>query len=528
MRKNVLSLLVYFFTCTMVVFAQNRTITGKVTSASDGLPLPGVSVTVKSASTIGTQTDAQGNYKLSVPNTATALIFQYIGFVRSEIPISGDVVNNQLKEDQTQLSEVVVVGYGTQSKQSLTGSISTIEGSAVANQPVPSLESAIQGRAAGVFIEAQNGKLGQAIKVRIRGSSSVSAGNQPLYVIDGLPITTDDFSNNGGATNPLTDLNQNDIASIEILKDASASAIYGSRASNGVVLITTKRGKEGKTLITYNQYYGNSSPTGKREFMNAEQYVNYMREAGTNVDELEFTESRLQRYSAGNTDYQTFNINTDWQEEVYQQAPVQNYNLAFQGGTDKTIFYVSGTYNDQKGFLIGNEINQYSTRLNLENQATNWLNLGVNLSLSRTLNKRLSGDNAFSTPMQIVALSPITPVIDPRTNLVSGALDNATGNPNSNFPVYYNPILSVGNASYNSLVYRNLGNFFGQIVLLPELSFRTELGVDILNQNEDGYYGRLTSRNTGTPNGYGVNYYTQALNFNTNNFFQYTKDFNKA
>ena len=206
---------------------------------------------------------------------------------------------------------------------------------------------------------------------------------------------------------------------------------------------------------------------------------------------------------------------------------MQNYNLTFQGGSDKTKFYISGTYNDQKGFLVRNSMNQYSVRANLENQVTNWFNLGVNLSVSRTLNQRLSGDNAFSTPMQIVALAPITPVIDPRTNLLSGALDLTTNNPNSNYPTYYNPLLSADNAIYNTLVFRNLGNIFGQIKVLPELNFRTELGIDILNQNEEGYYGKLTSRNTETPNGFGLNYTTQVLNINTNNFFQFNKEFNK-
>ncbi|MDN5284756.1 MAG: SusC/RagA family TonB-linked outer membrane protein [Mucilaginibacter sp.] len=527
MKKNLLTILL-LFSCISSVLAQNRVITGKVTDQKDGSPLPGVSVTVKGVSGTGTQTDINGMYKLSVPNSAKTLVFGFVGYKPLQLDIKGIIINAQVEPDPKQLSEVVVVGYGTQTKRSLTGSVSQIKGTDIANIPVPSLESAIQGRTPGVYIQAQNGKLGQGIQVRVRGASSISAGSQPLYVVDGLPITVDDFSTNGASTNPLVDLNQNDIESIEILKDASAAAIYGSRASNGVVLITTKKGKAGKTNITYNEYYGFSKPTHEREFMNAQQYVEFMREAAVNGGVSSTAiEARLQRYSAGNDDYKTYKVNTDWFSQITQHAPVQNYNLVFSGGTDKTKFYMSGTYNNQKGYLLDNSINQYSFRTNLENQATSWLTVGANLSISRTRNNRLDNDDAFSTPMQIVALAPITPAIDPRTGLVSGALDPTTGNPNSNYPTYFNPILNSISSYYKTTDYRNLGNVFAQIKLLPFLSFRSEVGVDILNSGEDTYNGSLTVRNTSTPNGTGFSSSVSSINFNTNNFLQFTKDIDK-
>jgi TonB-linked SusC/RagA family outer membrane protein len=512
-----------------LVFGQNRVITGKVTDQKDGSPLPGVSVSVKGVASIGTQTDINGSYSLSVPATAKVLIFTFIGYTPAEIAINKVVINASLLVDAKQLTEVVVVGYGTQSRRSLTGSISKIKGADIENIPVPSLESAIQGRTPGVYIQAQNGKLGQGIQVRIRGASSVSAGNQPLYVVDGLPITVDDFSTNGASTNPLVDLNQNDIESIDILKDASAAAIYGSRASNGVVLVTTKKGKAGDTKVTYNQYYGFSKPTREREFLNSEQYVTLLRLAGAAGGySTTSVEARLKRYAAGSDDYKTYKVNTDWQKEITQHAPVQNYNLVLSGGTDKTKFYISGTYNNQKGFLIGNAINQYSLRTNISNQATKWLEVGANLSLSRTKNYRLDNDDAFSTPEQVVALSPITPVIDPRTGLTSGALDPATSLPNANFPIYFNPLLNAQNSFFNTVDYRNLGNLYAQVKLLPSLNFRSEVGVDILNSSEDSYSGSLTSRNSGTPNGSGFNSSVTAVNFNTNNFLQFIKDIGKS
>jgi TonB-linked SusC/RagA family outer membrane protein len=528
MKKNLLTILL-LFSCISFVFAQNRVITGKVTDQKDGSPLPGVSVTVKGVTGIGTQTDLNGGYSLSVPATAKILVFNFLGYTPAEIAISKLVVNASLTVDAKQLTEVVVVGYGTQSRASLTGSVSKIKGSDIENIPVPSLESAIQGRTPGVYIQAQNGKLGQGIQVRIRGASSVSAGNQPLYVVDGLPITVDDFSSNGASTNPLVDLNQNDIESIDILKDASAAAIYGSRASNGVVLITTKKGKAGDTKVTYNEYYGFSKPTRERQFLDAQQYVTLLRLAGTAGGYSDASiEARLKRYAAGSDNYKTYAVNTNWQDEITQHAPVQNYNLVLSGGTDKTKFYISGTYNNQKGFTIGNALNQYSLRTNVSNQANKWLEVGANLSVSRTKNFRLDNDDAFSTPGQIVALSPITPLIDPRTGLISGALDTTTGLPNASFPIYYNPLLNSQNAYFNTTDYRNLGNVYAQVKLLPSLSFRSEVGVDILNSSEDSYTGALTSRNSGTPNGSGFNSSVTAVNFNTNNFLQFITDIGKS
>ncbi|RWY52591.1 SusC/RagA family TonB-linked outer membrane protein [Mucilaginibacter gilvus] len=531
MKKILLSFLLLFTSITFA-FSQNSVVTGKVTDQKDGSALPGVTVTVKGFPTIGTQTDINGNYKITLPTGAKALMFNYIGYTPLEVAISGSVMNAQITADAKQLTEVVVVGYGTQSRRSLTGSISKIKGGDIENLPVPSLESAIQGKSPGVYIQAQNGKLGQGIQVRIRGASSVSAGNQPLYVVDGLPITVDDFSSNGASTNPLVDLNQNDIESIEILKDASAAAIYGSRASNGVVLVTTKKGKAGDTKITYNQYYGFSKPTKEREFLNSEQYVTLLREAGAAGGySTTSVEARLKRYAAGSDNYKTYDVNTDWQKAITQKAPVQNYNLVLSGGSDKTKFYISGTYNNQKGFLIGNAINQYSLRTNVSNQATKWLEVGANLSVSRTKNYRLSNDDQFSTPEQIVALSPITPLIDPRTGLTSGALDldpNAKGAPNSNFPVYYNPLLNAQNSYFNTIDFRNLGNVFAQVKFTSALSFRSEVGVDILNSSEDSYAGALTARNSGTGNGLGFNSSVTSTNFNTNNFLQYIQAFGKS
>jgi TonB-linked SusC/RagA family outer membrane protein len=528
MRRVLLFFLALLF-LNSALYAQRRQITGKVISADDNQGVPGVNVVVKSTTT-GTTTDMDGKYSIEAER-GTILVFSFVGLQTKEVTVGDQsVIDVTLGQDSRQLSEVVVVGYGTQEKRDLTGNIAQVSSTAIQNVPVASIEQGLQGKASGVFIESQNGKLGQGIKVRIRGASSVSASNQPLYVIDGIPITSESQSSNGAETNPLADLNFNDVASVEVLKDASASAIYGSRAANGVVLITTKRGKSGKTNFTLNYFSGASRETGRRQFLNAAQYIDVETQAAQRAAALDpsfdyvgYNESRLTRYAAGNADYSNSKVNTDWQDLVFRSAPINQLDLSASGGTDKTRFYISGQYSDQNGILIGNEFKRMSARMNLDHKSTDKLSFGINFNIARTENHRLSNDDAFSTPLQIVALSPITPQIDPRTGLLSGLLDPSSGAPNTNFPVYYNPLISVNNASYVATVYRTFSNAYASYTFVPGLTFRSELGTDLLFQQEDQYYGSATVRNTGTANGQGINTTTLIANYTTNNFLKFEK-----
>jgi TonB-dependent starch-binding outer membrane protein SusC len=534
MRK--LKLLLLGLLCTSQFLWAQTQIKGKVTDSKDGTPLQGVTVSIKNTN-VATTTGPDGSFTINAsPNSI--LQFSSVGFQTLEVKAK-DNLSVGLVPGESSLSEVIVVGYGTKLKRELTGSVSRISAKELANTPVTSFENALQGRAAGVFIEQQNGKLGQGIKVRVRGSASVSAGNEPFYVVDGIPLITSDLSSNGATTSPLADINPNDIESVEILKDASSSAIYGSRASNGVVLITTKKGKAGKTKIDFGFFTGQQDPTNTVEFLNAEEYVNYFRQSAKGAAkqdfklglyptlqaamtaESTFVESRLMRYSAGNTDYQTYKVNTNWQDLAFQNAPISQYDLNLSGGNDRTTFYMGGQFLDQKGIIARNSLKRYSGRINLENKVNNWLSVGINLSYVKTENKRVSNDNQFSTPLQIVALSPITPAIDPRTGLTSGALDPATNLPNTNYPIYYNPMLSVEGGMYNTYVNRTLGNVFGNISITKGLGFRTELGMDQLNQNEESYNGRVTKRSSGSTFGTGFNASNQVLSINTNNYFKY-------
>jgi TonB-linked SusC/RagA family outer membrane protein len=546
-KKILLLFFLGLFMCSQVILAQTR-ITGKVFDEKTNAPIIGATVSLRNNSKVSTATSDDGSFNLNAPANAR-LIITFVGYKQMEVTASNTPISVRLSPGEAALSEVVVVGYGTRSKQDVTGSVVRVTAKEVNNTPVTSFESALQGRAAGVQVQQQSGKLGQGINIRIRGASSVSAGNEPLYVIDGIPViappatSSGSLSTNGAATDALADINMNDIESIDILKDASATAIYGSQGSNGVVIITTKKGRSGTSRIDFGYYTGLQKPTGRREFMNAQQYLDYFQLAAIGAGKQDFAagsyptlaaaiaanktsvENRFTRYSAGNNDWQTAKTNTDWQDQVFRRAPISQYDLSLSGGSEKTKYYISGQYLDQTGIVVRNAFKRYSGRINLDQQVKDWLNVGMNMSFSRSQNDRLSNDNQFSTPLQIVALSPITPVIDPRTGLLSGTLDPVTGNPNTNYPVYYNPLLSVANASYNTLVNRTIGNVYGNITITKGLSFRTEMGLDQLNQSEEGFNGRVTARNSGftAASGFGSGFYytAQVLNLTTNNYFHY-------
>jgi len=518
----------------LVATAQDRTVSGRVSASDDNSPLVGVSVLLKGTSR-GTTTDAAGTYRLSVPGNST-LVFTYVGFVRQEVGVGNrSVVDVVLQSDAASLSEVVVTGYGSQIKRDLTGNIAQVKGTEIQNMPTPSVDQALQGRAAGVYVNAGTGKLGQGVTVRVRGSSSISASSQPFYVVDGIPVTTGDLGSYGGETNPLADINFNDVESIEVLKDASAAAIYGSRAANGVVLITTKRGKSGKTNISLNYQGGISNAARRVDFLNAQEYVDFFKMAAGNQDRRSgvdpndpdsFTQSVigpggfLDYYSYGTygTDKQG---DYDWQDRAFSQGGLNQIDLQFSGGNDKTKFFLSGQFYDQKGTIIGNALQRYTGRLNLDHQATKWLTVGLNMSLARTQNKRLPGDNAFSNPVQASAITPLTPFTDPNTGLPAG-----TPPGDVNIPVYYNPFISIDYANFFAYVYRNLAQGYAQVQFMPGLRFRSELGVDILNQQEEGYFGSQTVRNqTRAARGIGSNTYAGVVNYTTNNYFSYDKAF---
>jgi TonB-linked SusC/RagA family outer membrane protein len=438
-------------------FAQSQGISGRVVGSDSGA-LPGVTI-LEQGTTNGTTTGADGTFSLGVKPGAT-LVISSIGYTTQTLAVgSQTTLNVTLQSSTSVLDEAVVVGYGTQSKADLTGAVTQLSGSVVANQPVTSFEQAIQGRTPGVVINQGSGKLGQGINIQVRGTSSVTASNRPLYVIDGVPITFQDQSQAGDEPlNPLADLNPNDIESISILKDASSSAIYGSRASNGVVLITTKKGRQGQTKVNVGYYYGTSAPTRFRQFLNADQYKTLLGESMNNVGligpdaDTQYPTVQDAFAGEGGLDYDS-PYNTPWDRLAFRNngkfklfgggANVAQYDFSASGGDAKTRFFLSGTFNDQKGIIIGNRFRRGSLRLNLDHSIYENLKVGLNVSLARTVNDRVSGDNAFSNPLQLNALTPIQPQYDPTTGLLNAST------------IYYNNLIDQELGSNRAGTYRS-------------------------------------------------------------------------
>lgn len=528
MRKLKLLLLSSLLLLTQHVWAQNKTVTGKVTDPN-GVGLPGVSIKVKGTNT-GTSSGNDGSYSIVMPKGLTTLVFSNIGFEDQEIDVKGNSVSISLSQVSKNLNEVIVTGFGTQVKRDITSVISRVKGSEVQNMPVADLSQTLQGRAAGVFVEAGNGKIGEGIKIRIRGASSLNGSNEPLYVVDGVPLVGGVY---GSAS---SDINFNDVESFDILKDASATAIYGSRAANGVILITTKRGKAGKTKFNLNTSFGVQNPTHKRGFLDAAEYISYLREAATNTAKyhynragntrgfaseaaaianmIAYVEGRFTRYS-GYSDWRTLQTNNNWEDAAFNDdAGTGLIELSAQGGTDKNKFYVSGSLNDQDGILIANKFKRMSLRFNMDNQLTNWLKMGLGLSLSKTDRKRVSADNAFNTPMQLVAMAPITPFRD-----LAGVLYNTPTT------TYYNGLIDVEDAKNNAIGYRNQGSLFFESRIAKGLSLRNELGLDMVHQSDERFWGARTDGGAGIGGAAWAQWFRNTR-WVTNNYFNYTTSIN--
>ena len=353
--------------------AQAHEVSGQVLDAENDEPLPGVNVVVK-GTTIGATTNASGNYTVQVPSGDATLVFSFVGFETQEVPIQGrTTINVELGTSSEMLDELVVVGYGSQRQADVTGSVSSVSAEDLENDVNTTIDQALQGRTAGAMVVRNTGRPGGDVSIRIRGLSTLNTGSdEPLYIIDGVPISGD---SENGVTNPLATLNPQDIESIDILKDASAAAIYGSRASNGVVLITTKRGEAGETRVTYNASVGMDRLPKKMDVMNLQQYA-------------QFVTRRAEIVGYNNqpdlTNPELLGEGSDWQDALFRNAYTTDHSLAVSGGDEQTQYRLSGGYTIQEGVAIESQFERYSLRLNLDNQSTDWLQIGTSLNLSRT------------------------------------------------------------------------------------------------------------------------------------------------
>lgn len=380
--------------------AQQRTISGTVTSVLDGTSLPGVNVVVKGTSS-GTVTDVDGNYSIVVTNDSDLLVFSYVGYTSEEVPvssISGDTYDIALAEDIEALSEVVVVGYGTVKKSDLTGSVSQVDGKRLQQLATSDPNQALQGRAPGVQIVNNSGAPAAGQRVRIRGVGSLS-NSDPLYVVDGFP--TGDISNIPPA----------DIESIEVLKDASATAIYGSRGANGVVIVTTKRGEVGKTNFSFNSYYGVQEAWQQIDLLNASEYAALRLEAYENGGQTlgPSNRAKLEFVTDNNS------MGTNWQRELFRQGRVQNYNLSVNGGTEKARYNVSGTYFRNDGIVKNTYLEKLFTRANIDLELTEKISGGLNVAISLADYTPFNESNFGGPLVATLQKDPLTAVIDAST-----------------------------------------------------------------------------------------------------------------
>lgn len=335
----------------LVAFAQNITVQGVITAEDDGLPLPGANVVVKGMA-IGASANFDGEYVLEVPNEEVTLVFSYQGFASREVLVGDQrTINVALKTDVNELDEVVIIGYGSTTKKDLTGSIASIKSEDLEAVRSTTADDFVQGRVSGLLLTQTSGQPGGATSVRIRGSSSINASNEPLYVIDGFPVDNNSDNLSAGVTegpsiNALSTLSANDIASIDVLKDASATAIYGSRGANGVIIITTKRGLNGDAQINYDTYVGVSKVAKKLDLLDASQFAFYVNESRYNGS----GEPRLY------TDPSVFGTGTDWQDEIFRTAITKSHDLSIKGGNQDIKYAISGFLpgpgrnRDQNGF----------------------------------------------------------------------------------------------------------------------------------------------------------------------------------
>ncbi|GAB3976547.1 TonB-dependent receptor [Spirosoma terrae] len=466
------------------LWAQGQRITGRVTSAQDGLPLPGVNIQVKGTTT-GASTDANGNYSINAPGATSVLVLTSIGLVNQEITVGNrTVINVQMQEALNELAQVVVTGYNTTQRKDITGSIASVSPDKFKDIPVTSFDQALQGQAAGVQVQQSSGTPGGGMTVRIRGNTSISASNRPLFIVDGVPVedgalTGRDFG--GQQDNAFSLFNANDIESIEVLKDASAKAIYGSRAANGVVLVTTKRGKSNqKTGFTIDVQRGLTDVVRRPDLLNSSELLDLQREAVTNAG--------LDPDKLGLIKGVTDGINTDWIDAVLRKGVYQQYQLSTQGGNDRTQFYLSGSYRDEEGVQINNRFTRYTGQFKFDHKATDRLSFGMNLTLSRSFNKRVKGDN-FLDGVYSGAIKSL-PYYSPYNDQGKLTVPNDPDYPG--FP-NFNPLAQSLLPRFNTYAVKALAGVYAEYEIIDNLRFRSKVSVDYNNVTEDNFEPSTTA-----------------------------------
>lgn len=540
-------------------------LTGVVRDAANEETIPAVNVFVKGTN-IGTSTDVNGEFKLTVPDDAEILVFRFVGYKNLEVPI----VRNQtfyevsLESDLVSFEDLVVVGYGTQQRSEVTGSVTSIRTEEIQNVPVSSFENALQGRMAGVNVAESTGEPGASPQILIRGTGSISAGNDPLYVIDGVPISknTSLQSSLGSQrasfqppkANPLATLNPNDIESIEVLKDASAAAIYGSRGSNGVILVTTKKGKSGGARVTFSGYGGASTVFNKPDMMNAEELIAYTKDSRNN-NYLQSEDPTNPASPGYNPDYNPNNNNgrattaatpsdnylipesmvnwdgtdTDWLDLIFSSATMQNYDLTVSGGTDATQYFLSAGYLNQEGVLDGSEFDRYTVKLNLTRKVNDRIEIGTSINTALTEHDRLPANSPyFGSPPGIVYSAMVhSPTVKPYNadgtiNQLNNQSHLGGGTTSSSNPL---AIMKYIEEEINEN--RIFGNMYGNFEITDNLTFKSLVGYDLDNYKQSFYRGtQFLYRDQTAPQPFAQSSAGNSFNWLWENTLNFSKTFN--
>jgi TonB-linked SusC/RagA family outer membrane protein len=496
MRKLTL-ILSAVFVFVLNAAAQNRTITGKVTDEK-GAPIEGATVTAPNGKQ-GTQTEKDGTYTISIPTTVKSLNFSYVNFVAQTKSIGNNTaINVVLRSADSKLEEVVVVGYGTQKRKEVTGSLTAVKGTLIAEKPVQSFEQALAGRSAGLQITVPSGVLNAPPVFRIRGINSISLSSSPLIIVDGTPVETGNLSGSNAAVNPLASINPADIESMDIAKDAAATAIYGSRAANGVVFITTKKGKAGKTKINYNASMGFTSVYGVPKVLNAQQYTDYKNFVAstslgvntTNPAAAGYVKFNLTPGPDGNP------INTNWGDVIYRQGFNQDHNLNISGGNENTTYYFSAGYSNQEGILKANDFTRKNILMNVDSRVSKYLTIGGKIAYSNELNKVASATgslgDAFATGgfgrLALVNAPNISPYNNDGTYNIStaGNFIGQQGNQISTQQVgFSNPVYLFDKNRSNSETNHIQSNLYIQVKPFSWLTYRSQYAIDYIFVDND-------------------------------------------
>ena len=499
-----------------LVSAQNPDVkvTGTVLDQSNGEPLIGVSVLVKSSKQ-GTMTDINGTFTVKA-KVGETLRVSYIGYAAQNVKVSGSQLTISLKEDTKSLDEVVVIGYGTQKRKDVTGSISSVTGKDLIKTQPATFDQALQGKVAGVIVQQISGQPGGGVSIQIHGISSISSTNSPLYVIDGViipnPTNPDaDHPNQPTGSNPLNTINPSEIESLDVLKDASATAIYGSQATNGVIVITTKRGSVSAPQITYEGYVGYQQIPKKLNTLNLQQYA-------TVINDRSSVWGFDVRPEFANSKY--LGTGTDWQNELFRTAPETNHSLAISGGDKATQYMLSVGYYDQQGIAIGSDFKRYSLRLNLDNKTTNWLKIGTSLQVANVV------ENVNTTNADVIKSS-----LELTSNVPVKNSDGTWGGVSDNSGWVTAPANPIAMAQINTNTkhrYQIFGNVYAEVQFTKDLTLRNEVSgnYDFLTQNT--FQPQTTFGKYTTPNPTSSSYtYNQDINTVIRNYFTYNHGFGK-